>query len=238
MGACRPSGLVCGRRHPPPRDPDAQYPTREKEVPTTRTAAHTLRARCTRAHSSASRTHHATARVASLAHKPRRHVNERMKEWKGKGRKGEERRGEEGSSALRKPHAKSPCVRAGGSGQGLPAGSPIVGSRTSPVQSDDAVNNYIRLGPRRLRDCRHLRRREGGHQRNCVSVFTSRHWRSGTRGECSTEKNPICTLGSTSGIPLMECGHPGFSVLAVSRSSVKIYEHTAACYSWRTELAT
>ena len=37
----------------------------------------------------------------------------------------------------------APCVgeeRRAGLGHTLPAGSPIVGSRTSPVQSDDAVN--------------------------------------------------------------------------------------------------
>ena len=130
----------------------------------------------------------------------------------------------------------------GGSGSTPPSWIPNRGvqDEACTVQSDDAVNNYIRLGRRTAcRDRRLLRRCEGGHQRNCVSAFTHRHWRSGTRGACvcSTKKNRICTLGSTSGIPLMECGHPGFSVLAVSKNSVENYELGAACYSWRTELA-
>ena len=57
--------------------------------------------------------------------------------------------GTPGSSALRNPPPKSPCVgeeRRAGLGQALPTGSPIVGSRSSPVQSDDAVNNNILVG--------------------------------------------------------------------------------------------
>ena len=47
-----------------------------------------------------------------------------------------------GSSALRNPHPKSPCVveeRRAGLGQTLPVG-------VSRVQSDTLVNDYIRLG--------------------------------------------------------------------------------------------
>ena len=57
--------------------------------------------------------------------------------------------GTPGSSALRNPLPKSPCVEEGcraGLGQTLPAGSPIVWSRTSPVLGADAVNSNIRLG--------------------------------------------------------------------------------------------
>ena len=106
--------------------------------------------------------------------------------------------------ALRNPHPKSPCVgeeRRAGLGQTLPAGSPIVGSRTSPVQIDDAVNNYIRLGRRAAcRDRRHLRRRERAnldqlcHLRDCVSALTSRHLRPVARvDQLQCESNRIYT---------------------------------------------
>ena len=83
VGACRPLGLGSGLRRAPPRYSDAQnLPTREKEAcqhvhhsTHTESALHSCALTC------ATHTHTATARVASLAHNPRRHVN--GMEWNG-----------------------------------------------------------------------------------------------------------------------------------------------------------
>ena len=75
VGVCRPLGLGCGIGRSPPRDSDALSSPRVQKGhmrhnTLTESALHP------RAHTCVARTHRATARVASLAHSPRRHVNE------------------------------------------------------------------------------------------------------------------------------------------------------------------
>ena len=76
VGACRPSGLGCGRRRAPPRDSDAQPPHARKRCvsPHAPQHTHTESALHSCALTRATHTCHATARVASLAHYPWKHV--------------------------------------------------------------------------------------------------------------------------------------------------------------------
>ena len=74
VGACRPSGLGCGTGRPPPGGlRRAIFPTRAKGA-TCKTETLTESALHPRAHTCVARTPRAAARVASLAHSPRRRV--------------------------------------------------------------------------------------------------------------------------------------------------------------------